>query len=190
MVDLQGSCAVFIKKETVAERTEGYLYNAKYFLCLTDVGKIEGQLGNLKLSNCGRFFVFTIIIVLLQVFSVTPFKIEQNKNQKRSIDPVQNRGKEKAKYAKSLAKIQVSALFLKQGMRRISFTRIYRDLYGDATLPGADPDGHRHDGGKPIETSVAQFGYKSVDLSPEELKNIKIILLLIHELFRQLNSPK
>ena len=29
-----------------------------------------------------------------------------------------------------------------------------------------------------------EFGYKSVNLSLEELKNIKLILFLIHELFR------
>ena len=33
--------------------------------------------------------------VLLLVFSVTPFKIDQNKNQNRSIDKVQNLGNER-----------------------------------------------------------------------------------------------
>ena len=33
-----------------------------------------------------------------------------------------------------------------------------------------------HDGRKPIETSVTEFCYKSVNLSLEKLKNIKIIL--------------
>ena len=43
----------------------------------------------------------------------------------------------------------------------------------------------RHGGGKPVETSisVAEFCYKSVNLSPEKLINIKVILFLIHELF-------
>ena len=34
------------------------------------------------------------------------------------------------------------------------------------------------------ETSVREFFYKSVNLFPEELINIKVILFLIHELFR------
>ena len=46
---------------------------------------------------------------------------------------------------------------------------------------GADPDGHQHGGRKPTETSVAEFCYKNVNLSLEELKNIKIILFLIQE---------
>ena len=33
--------------------------------------------------------------LLLLVFSVTPFKIDQNKNQNRSIDKVQNLGNER-----------------------------------------------------------------------------------------------
>ena len=41
---------------------------------------------------------------------------------------------------------------------------------------GAHPDGHQHGGRKPTETSVTEFCYKSVNLSLEELKNIKIIL--------------
>ena len=46
---------------------------------------------------------------------------------------------------------------------------------------GAHPDGHQHGGRKPTETSVTEFCYKSVNLSLEELKNIKIILFLIQE---------
>ena len=41
---------------------------------------------------------------------------------------------------------------------------------------GAHLDGHQHGGRKPIETSVLEFCYKSVNLSLEKLKNIKIIL--------------
>ena len=51
-------------------------------------------------------------------------------------------------------------------------------------LRGAHPDGHQHGGLKPTETSVSEFCYKSVNLSLGELKNIKIILYLIQELFR------
>ena len=46
---------------------------------------------------------------------------------------------------------------------------------------GAHPDGHQYGGRKPTETYVTEFCYKSVNLSLEELKNIKIILFLIQE---------
>ena len=40
---------------------------------------------------------------------------------------------------------------------------------------------HQHGGRKPTETSVTEFCYKSVNLSHEELKNIKITLFQIQE---------
>ena len=43
----------------------------------------------------------------LLVFSVTPY---QDKNKSRSIDKVQNLEKEEGKYAKTLAKIQITAI--------------------------------------------------------------------------------
>ena len=46
------------------------------------------------------------------------------------------------------------------------------------------PDKHQRGGQKPTETSVSEFCYKSVNLFFEELINIKVILFLIHELFR------
>ena len=49
---------------------------------------------------------------------------------------------------------------------------------------GAHPDEHQHGGRKPTETSVTEFCYKSVNLFFEKLTNIKVILFLIHELFR------
>ena len=49
---------------------------------------------------------------------------------------------------------------------------------------GAHPDGHQHGGRKPTETSVTEFCYKRVNLSLEELKNIKIILFPVQEPFR------
>ena len=54
---------------------------------------------------------------------------------------------------------------------------------------GAHSDGHQHGVRKPTETSVTEFCYKSVNLSLEKLINIKVILFLIHELFRQQNWP-
>ena len=52
------------------------------------------------------------------------------------------------------------------------------------------PDGHQHGGRKPTETSVTEFCYKSVNLSLEELKNIKIILLPIQEPVQIAKFPK
>ena len=49
---------------------------------------------------------------------------------------------------------------------------------------GAHPDEHQHGGRKPTETSVTEFCYKSVNLFFEEVINIKVIIFLIHELFR------
>ena len=71
---------------------------------------------------------------ILLVFSVTPFKIDQNKNQNRAIDKVQNLGNERRYIHKNPRQ--------DSGQRNISYTRypkkcftqIYRDLYGDAML--------------------------------------------------------
>ena len=52
------------------------------------------------------------------VFSVTPFKIDQNKNQDLLIGKTRNLTNENCKHAKILAKIQVTARFLMQDMRR------------------------------------------------------------------------
>ena len=72
--------------------------------------------------------------MILLVFSVTPFKIDQNNNQNRSKDKVQNLGNESRKICKDPRQ--------DSGQRNIShtryskkrFTQIYRDLYGDAML--------------------------------------------------------
>ena len=55
---------------------------------------------------------------------------------------------------------------------------------------GAHPDGHQHGGRKPIETSVTEFCYKSVNLSLEELKNITLILFSIARTVQIANIPK
>ena len=68
------------------------------------------------------------------VFSVTPLKIDQNKNQNRSIDKVQKLGHERRCIHKDPSQ--------DSGQRNISYTRYpkkcftqtYRDLYGDAML--------------------------------------------------------
>ena len=78
--------------------------------------------------------VRSIISLLLLVFSVTPFKIDQNKNQNHSIDKIQNLENERRYICKDPRQ--------DSGQRNISYTRypkkcftqIYRDLYGDAML--------------------------------------------------------
>ena len=57
-------------------------------------------------------------ITLLLVFSVTPFEKNQNKNQNSSNDKVQNLEEYEGKYGKTFAKIQATAMFLTQDMRR------------------------------------------------------------------------
>ena len=72
--------------------------------------------------------------LVMLVFSVMPFKIDQNKNQNRSIDKVQNLGNER-RYIYNDPRQD-------SGQRNISYTRYpkkcftqtYKDLYGDAML--------------------------------------------------------
>jgi len=73
----------------------------------------------------------------LLVFDVTPFKIDQAKNQKRSnrLSP-EFEGKKEGNYAKTLVKIQVTVLFLTHDPRYVEklFPQVCGDLYGDAML--------------------------------------------------------
>ena len=113
-------------------------------------------------------------------------EIDQNKNQNSSIDKVQNLGNERRYIYKDPRQ--------DSGQRNISYTRYpkkcftqtYRDLYGDAMLVPTWITGwmSSNSGQKPTETSVNEFCYKSVNLFFEELINIKVILFLMHELFR------
>ena len=83
------------------------------------------------------------------------------------------------KYAKTLAKIQAGRIFRIRDTR----TNVLPKFFGRHHA-GAHLDGHQHGGRKPTKTSVTEFWYKSVNLFLEELINIKVILFLIHELFR------
>ena len=89
-----------------------------------------------------------------------------------------------------LTKIQVTAaIFLIQDMRRnflpkfieICMETPYKSL---SLCPSSCPDEHQYGGQKLTEASVSKFCRKNVNLSVEELKNIKIILFVIQELFR------
>ena len=79
----------------------------------------------------------------------------------------------------NLAKKQVSAVFNSRAIRR-SWSPKYIEICMGRHV-GAHPDGHQHGGRKPTEASVTELCNKSVNLSLEELKNIKIILFLIQE---------
>ena len=108
----------------------------------------------------------------LLVFNVTPFKIDQNKNQTRSRDKVQSpsprfRSEEYSVYEKS---------------EEMSYPNLWR--FVGRRHAGAHLDGRQHGGRKPTKTSVTEFWYKSMNLFLEELINIKVILFLINELLR------
>ena len=119
---------------------------------------------------------------ILLVFSVTPFKIDHNKNQNRSIDKVQNLGNERRYIYKDSRQDSGQRNISHTSYRKKCFTQTYRDLYGRNA--GAHLDGLRYGGRKPRETSVTEFCYKSVNLFFEKLINIKVILFFIHEQFR------
>jgi len=87
-----------------------------------------------------------------------------------------------------LAKNWVSTVFNSRAIRRSTSSKFIEICMGRHV--GAHPDGHQHGGWKPSETSVTEFCYKSVNLSLEELKNIKIILFLIQEPVQIANFPK
>ena len=70
----------------------------------------------------------------------------------------------------NLAKNQVSAVFNSRAIRRSMSSKFIEICMG-----------HHVGARKPTETSVTEFCYKSVNLSLEELKHIKIILFLIQE---------
>ena len=92
---------------------------------------------------------------VLLVFSVTPFKIGQNKNQNRSIDKVQNLGNERRNIYNDPRQ--------DSGQRNISYTRYpkksfsqaYRDLHGDAMLVLTWMSSNM------VHGSVIEFCYKS-----------------------------
>ena len=79
----------------------------------------------------------------------------------------------------NLAKNLVSAVFNSLAIHRSVSSKFIEICMGRHV--GAHPDGHQHGGRKPTETSVTEFCNKSVNLSLEELKNIKMILFLIQE---------
>ena len=88
----------------------------------------------------------------------------------------------------NLSKNQVFAVFNSRAIRR-SVSSKFIEICMGRHVGGCHPDGNQHGDGKPTETSVTEFCYKSVNLSLEELKNIKIILFLIQELVQIAKFP-
>ena len=116
------------------------------------------------------------------LFGVTPFKIDQIKNQNGSRDKVQNLGNERRFIYKDPRQ--------DSGQRNISYTRYpkkcftqtYRDLYGDAMLVLTWMSSNMADGNQ--QKHLLPSFATNVNLFLEKLINIKVILFLIHELFR------
>ena len=68
------------------------------------------------------------------VFSVTPFKIDQNINQSRLIDKVQNLGNERRYIFKDPCQDSGQRNVTYTRYPKKCFTQAYRDLYGNAIL--------------------------------------------------------
>ena len=75
-----------------------------------------------------------ISVELLLVCSVTPFKVDQNKNQNRSIDKVRNLGNERKYIYKDPGQDSSQMNISYTRYPKKCFTQTYRDLYGDAML--------------------------------------------------------
>ena len=92
---------------------------------------------------------------------------------------IMRRKKKEGKYAKTLAKFQVTVIFRMQDMRR-NFLRKFIEICME-TVPiriGTNMAAGNQ------QKSVTEFCYKSVNLSLKELKHMRVILFLIQELFR------
>ena len=92
------------------------------------------RISNSLLSVSSGDETLRLMLDILLVLSVTPFKIDQNKNQNRSIDKSGIWEMKGSKYTKFLAKIQARRISRIRDIRRKCFTQIYRDFYGDAML--------------------------------------------------------
>ena len=86
------------------------------------------------------------------------------------------------KYTKTLAKIKVRRIFHVRDIRRNALPKFIEICM--ETPCWCPLDGHQHGGRKPTKTSVTEFWHKKVNLFLEEHINIKVIIFLIHELFR------
>ena len=96
---------------------------------LARVRVIGSQLNssNLNDTNSARLTAAFMI-------SVTPFKMDQNKNQNHSIDKVRNVGNERRQICKDPRQDSGHKNIPYTRYPKKCFTQIYRDLYGDAML--------------------------------------------------------
>ena len=109
--------------------------------------------------------------LLLLFFSVTPFKMDQGKNQNRSIDKAQNLGNERRYIYKDPRQDSGQWNISYTRYPKKFFTQTYRDLYGNAMHADAHLDELQHGGQKLTVSSVTEFCYKSVNLFFEKLKH-------------------
>ena len=111
----------------------------------------------------------------LLVFSVTPFKIDQNKKSKpfSRLSP-ESGNRKKADIQSSSPRFRSQQLFLWKICGETFSPNLERFVW--RCHVGAHVDGHQHVGRKPAETSFTEFCHKSVNLSLEELKNVTTIL--------------
>ena len=86
---------------------------------------------------------------ILLVFSVTPFKIDQNKNQNHSIGKVWNLGNERRYIYKDPPQDSGQRNILYTRYLKKCFTQTYRDLYGDAVLVHTWMSSNMVDGNQP-----------------------------------------
>ena len=88
--------------------------------------------GNIFSRACQRLHAFPRSVLL--VFSVTPYRIDQNRNQNRSIDKIQDLRKERREICKDPRQVSGHSNFAYATYAEKRFTQIYIDLYGDAML--------------------------------------------------------
>ena len=81
-----------------------------------------------------NLFEFFLSLEKMLLFSVTPFKIDQNKNQNRLIHKLQNLRKERRYIYKDPRQDSGQRNILYSRYAKKCFTQTYRDLYGDAML--------------------------------------------------------
>ena len=112
---------------------------------------------------------------VLLVFSVTPFKIDQNKKSKpfHRLSP-ESGNRKKVDMQRLSPRFRSEQFFLWKICGETSSPNLQRFVWRRHV--GAHLDGHQHGGRKSAETSVTEFCYKGVNLSLEELKNVTMIL--------------
>ena len=115
----------------------------------------------------------------LLAFSVTPFKIDQNKKSKpfNRLSP-ESGNRKKVDIQRLSPRFRSQQFFLWKICGETFSPNLSRFVWRRHV--GAHLHGHlhgqQHGGRKPAETSVTEFCYKIVNLSLEELKNVTIIL--------------